>query len=98
MKTISRALRASSILSLLLTASHTVAQGTKADYDRANGLGKFIQGKVLNATIEPHWIGKSSRFWYRRDLPNGRREFLLVDPAAATKAPAFDHKRLAESL
>src|SRR5438874_4027762 len=89
------------ILFLVISVSSTStcrAQGTKADYDRANGLARFVQGKVLNASIEPHWIDKGNRFWYRKDLPAGRREFILVDAGAASKLPAFDHKRLSESL
>lgn len=36
-------------------------------------------------------MGGASRFWYRNDLPGDRREWTLVDPAAAaaTKRPAF---------
>ena len=45
----------------------------------------------------PHWIGDSDRFWYRKSVQGGN-EFVLVDAAAGTKGPAFDHARLASGL
>ncbi|MFD9941793.1 DPP IV N-terminal domain-containing protein [Nonomuraea sp. NPDC059023] len=48
---------------------------------------------VTGAKVRPMWIGGGPRFWYRAA---GR--FLLVDPAAGTREPAFDHSRLAEAL
>lgn len=74
------------------------AQGTRADYDRANGLVALTRDKVISGSVEPHWIAGGSRFWYRSDRPGGHRTFLVVDPAAGTKQPAFDAKRLAASL
>jgi dipeptidyl-peptidase 4 len=74
------------------------AQGTRADYERANTLGKTVAGKVFRASVKPNWIGESDRFWYRNDLPGDRREFILVDPAVPSKGPAFDHSRLATAL
>ena len=50
--------------------------------------------------MNPGWIGEEEggRFWYRRDLPGDQREFVIVDPAAASRTPAFDHARMAEGL
>jgi len=59
--------------------------------------GRFNQG-VYKARIEPHWLGKSPRFWYRNDLRGGEREFILVDAEKDTQGPAFDHAKLAASL
>jgi dipeptidyl aminopeptidase/acylaminoacyl peptidase len=47
--------------------------------------------------VAPHWINGTSRFWYRLQ-PFGNKQFVLVDPAAATKGPAFDHEKLAAAL
>ncbi len=74
------------------------AQGTRADYERANTLGRIVAGKVYRSSVTPNWIGRSDRFWYRNDLSGGRREFILVDPAVPSKKPAFDHARLAAAL
>ena len=73
------------------------AQGTTADYARANGLAKQLAGKVYRTNVTPNWID-ANRFWYRNDLPGGRREFVLVDPAKAEKRPAFDATKLAAAL
>ena len=74
------------------------AQGTLADYQRAE---KFLPGNVRHqiyvADATPHWIGKTSRFWYRKVGPNGS-EFILVDAARNISAPGFDHAKLAASL
>jgi dipeptidyl aminopeptidase/acylaminoacyl peptidase len=55
-------------------------------------------GKIYRHRIEPHWIGSTSRFWYRNDLGDGAREFVRVDPARGVREPAFDHQRVAEKL
>jgi dipeptidyl aminopeptidase/acylaminoacyl peptidase len=47
--------------------------------------------------VKPNWVGDSDRFWYRNTRA-GTTEFVLVDPDAGTRAPAFDHERLAASL
>src|SRR5262249_58967545 len=36
---------------------------------------------VLKARITPHWFGDHTRFWYRNDLHDGAKEFILVDAA-----------------
>jgi fermentation-respiration switch protein FrsA (DUF1100 family) len=74
------------------------AQGTLEDYARA---AKFQTGwqrdMVTVARVEPHWIEKTSRFWYREVRPKVT-EFILVDPAQNALGPAFDHTRLAAAL
>ena len=45
----------------------------------------------------PVWIAGSQQFWYRKAVKGGN-EFVLVDPVAATKAPPFDHARLATAI
>ena len=83
----------------LLFASPTAhAQGKLEDYQRAQ---QFLPGNLRHlvyvADVNPHWIEKTSRFWYRKTSPQGS-EFVLVDANQNTTAPAFDHARLAESL
>ncbi len=53
---------------------------------------------VFKATIEPHWYDGDLRFWYRNDLADGKKEFLSVYAPRGTRAPAFDHTRLARAL
>ncbi len=73
------------------------AQDVRALYDRAESLGRRTQGLMYNVAEGPTWIEGSAQFWYRKSVKGGN-EFVLVDPAAKTKAPAFDHTKLAAGL
>ncbi|PZF84743.1 S9 family peptidase [Jiangella anatolica] len=67
-------------------------------YERAERmLGHHRSRLALRASVRPRWIGDSGRFWYRVDTERGT-EFVLVDPGAGARAPAFDHERLAAAL
>src|SRR5215475_13345249 len=83
---------------LVVFLSHARAQGSLEDYQRAQ---QFLPGNLRHvayiADVGPHWIENSSRFWYRKSSPGGS-EFILVDAENNTRAPAFDHARLAQSL
>ena len=83
--------------SIVALAPHVSAQGTVADYKRAMGLRDKYQGLVLNNTDQSRWIEKTNRFVYRRTVQGGY-EFMVVDADAKTKAPAFDHQKLATTL
>jgi dipeptidyl-peptidase 4 len=54
--------------------------------------------RVYRERIEPHWFADDDRFWYRNELRGGAREFVLVDAAAGTRQPAFDHVSVAAAL
>jgi dipeptidyl-peptidase 4 len=70
---------------------------TSRDYAAAAAmLEGNLQGLVRNESVQPHWIGDSRRFWYRRDGNEGP-EFVVVT-AAGAKSPAFDHAGLARAL
>jgi dipeptidyl aminopeptidase/acylaminoacyl peptidase len=72
-------------------------QLTAEDYTRAERfLGYHTNPLVLNAGVRPAWL-PDGRFWYRTQRAAGP-EFVLVDPVARTKAPLFDHDRLAVAL
>jgi hypothetical protein len=87
-----------SVLIVLLALPRALAQGRLEDYQRAE---RFLPGNlrhlVVPADVTPHWIEKTSRFWYRRESPTGA-EFILVDAEHNTSNPAFDHARLAVAL
>jgi dipeptidyl aminopeptidase/acylaminoacyl peptidase len=85
------------LLPVVFSPASAVAQGTRADYERADSFNARTRGLVLNVAEEPNWIGETSRFWYRKTVEGGN-QFLLVDPATQEKGPAFDHDRLAGSL
>ena len=74
------------------------AASLRAAYERADRLRSETRGRVFKAEVVPHWSEDGARFWYRNDGRDGTREFILVDAAAGTRRPAFDHDRLAEAL
>src|SRR5688572_23783137 len=85
-------------LAVTMTPLALAAQITAADYERATGLRERFEdaGLVMNLAEAPVWL-PSGRFWYRTSVPGGNA-FVLVDPAAPTKRPAFDHARLATAI
>jgi dipeptidyl aminopeptidase/acylaminoacyl peptidase len=80
-----------------LAAALAHAQGTLADYQRAQRLQTDTRGMVVNVPGAPNWIGNSNHFWYSKSVKGGT-EFVLVDAATAAKKPAFDHDRLAAAI
>ena len=82
----------------LVGAAQPAQGGTAADYQRAARLPALTRNKVLNAAITPHWSSDGDRFWYRKDLPGGNHQYLLVDAVKGERRPAFDHERLAAAL
>ncbi|MFF4433106.1 DPP IV N-terminal domain-containing protein [Streptomyces sp. NPDC001513] len=52
---------------------------------------------VVGDKVRPQWIDGGARFWYAVSHGAGKR-FVLADPAAGTRGPAFDHARLAAAL
>jgi len=72
---------------------------TADDYARAEKfLGYNTTPLVLRGSVRATWLaGDGGRFWYRNLVENGSK-FLLVDPVKRTKAPAFDHAKVAGTL
>jgi dipeptidyl aminopeptidase/acylaminoacyl peptidase len=85
------------VLMVSLLSATAVSQGVLADYERAFALRDKVQGKAVNLPDRANWIGKTSRFWYRKSVVGGN-EFVLVDAETLAKRPAFDHERLATAL
>jgi dipeptidyl aminopeptidase/acylaminoacyl peptidase len=70
---------------------------TAADYARAEKFLSYNTGPLVDrGAVRPNWL-PDERFWYRALTPAGS-EFILVDPAKGTRAPAFDHTKLAAAL
>jgi dipeptidyl aminopeptidase/acylaminoacyl peptidase len=82
---------------LLLWPILVCAQGTLADYERANALRNKLQGLAVNVPERANWIGQTNRFWYRKAVKGGY-EFVLFDAATLAKQAAFDHEKLAAAL
>ena len=85
------------ILAALCAPLPAAAQGTLADYRRADGLGERLQGLVVDIAERPSWMGETGRFWYRKTVEGGH-SFVLVDAETRAQGPAFDHGRLASTL
>ena len=87
-----------SVLGLLLLAPALAsAQGTPADYTRANGLRARYEALAINVPGAATWSDDSARFWYRRSVKGGH-EFLVFEMASRQKRPAFNHVRMAAAL
>ncbi len=70
---------------------------TAADYARAEKfMGYNTTPLVFHSGVRPAWL-PDERFWYRNLSPEGS-EFVFIDPAEGTRAPAFDHAKLAAAL
>jgi dipeptidyl-peptidase 4 len=66
-------------------------------YERAAGfLSWNLSSKIYRSSVIPFWLD-DQQFWYRVDVPEGQR-FYLVDASDALKQPAFDHEKLAEAI
>ena len=80
--------------------TQTQTQGrvfTEADYGRAaRMLAAPLAGLVVGGSVDPTWL-PDERFWYQSERTTGT-EIVLVDPAAGTRAAAFDHARVAAAL
>lgn len=70
---------------------------TERDYARAEQFLPWHAAKLVSGDqVVPEFFD-GDRFWFRSKTPTGH-EFVVVDPAAASRAPAFDHARLAAAL
>jgi dipeptidyl-peptidase 4 len=65
--------------------------------DRAFGLQQRMSGLVYRSEVKPHWLD-GDRFWYRIQTGAQTHEFILVNPEAGSRQPAFDHEQLARAL
>jgi dipeptidyl-peptidase-4 len=78
-------------------AAQSRAPVTVADYERAEKyLGYNTTPLVANGPVRATWL-PGDRFWYRNQGATGA-EFILVDAARSSKAPAFDHAAVATAL
>ncbi len=70
---------------------------TAADYEHAERFMSYnTTPLVFHAGVRPTWL-QGERFWYRNITEKGS-EFVLIDAVRGTRAPAFDHQRVAAAL
>jgi dipeptidyl-peptidase-4 len=75
-----------------------LAQGSRADYERAAQLPSKIANTVLRNRVQPNWLPGGSRFWYRLRIGRDKHELVFVDGEVGSRELAFDHGRLATVL
>jgi len=86
------------IFLLSIPAAPAQAKLTREDYEKADNLRTKFENLVYKERLDATWMEKTQQFWYRNDLKGQTKEFILVDAKKCEKRPAFDHKKLAESL
>jgi len=97
MKAIRNSIHFCFILFIFFTPIIASAQGTLADYQRADSLRSMVRGLLFHSIEDGDWVRNTHQFWYRIFTPRGK-EFMLVDADQKTKKPAFDHEKLATEL
>src|ERR1043166_8319054 len=83
-------------VAFLLVPVALSAQGTAADYLRADSLNRHYQGLAVDVAEAPHWVD-ANRFWYRKAVTGGNA-FVVVDVSSKEKKPAFDHAKVAAAF
>lgn len=91
-----RPIRITCFLLLTILPSIALAQGTQADYDRANSLRELTRNTVFRRKVEPNWVPDGKRIWYRIEVAPREFEFMIADVVAGTREPAFDNGELAK--
>lgn len=74
-----------------------LAQGTKADYDRANSLREMVKGKTLHITGNVLWMNNTDEVFYSATTADGKK-YVLANWKKQEKKDAFDHERVAKNL
>ena len=82
----------------VLLPNRADAQGSRADYERADSLQRMTRDKVVRVRVRPRWLPDGDRFWYAIVVAQGRHRFYLVDARSGERTDAFDHKQLATAL
>ncbi|MGH9414843.1 MAG: prolyl oligopeptidase family serine peptidase [Terriglobales bacterium] len=84
-------------MGLTLGAQTVLKQVTADQYANAERyLGYNVDPLVLNAMNGAHWL-PDGRFWYSANDARGPN-YVLVNPARATREPAFDRVAMAKAL
>lgn len=93
-----RPIRVTCFLLLTILPAIASAQGTQADYDRANSLRESTRNTVFRRKVEPNWAADGKRLWYRIEVAPREFKFVIADAVAGTREAVFDNVELAEKL
>lgn len=85
---------------LLMAALFFPLELRAAELDSPQAFPRGEQGprRVFKDRISPHWFANGTRFWYRNDLRDGAKEFIVVDAERGVRESAFDPAKLAGAL
>jgi dipeptidyl aminopeptidase/acylaminoacyl peptidase len=92
-----RSILIATLIAILGVTANAFAQGTPADYERANGLKTKFEGAAIDIAGPATWVGNTHRFWYRK-LSKGEYEYTVFDADTLQKKTAFDHAKIAAAL
>jgi len=89
------------VVVLLLAAAAALAQDNRVnrpDYQQAAQYSTpYLRQFLYDTAVTPRWIGESDQFWYAYRTSKGT-SYVRVDCRNGTKAPLFDHVKLASQL
>ena len=101
---LSRLVLLTMVLSMLIGAEGIEARQERRSFDlvsppppQRRRAPRPVQGVYKNR-IAPHWFAEGTHFWYRNNLSDNTKEFVLVDAERGRRHRAFDHARLAKAL
>ena len=86
--------RVGMLVAFFFAALSLQAQGTKADYERAQSLAKRTEQKLFRTSIKPNWLAGTNQFWYRIQTAADKFEFVLVDADSGKITRAADAQSL----
>ncbi len=78
--------------------SNCLVAQDQIDSPQQRGRPSDGNGRVYKSRIETNWSDDGNRFWYRNDLANRQREFIVVDAVAGTRTRAFDAELVAKKM
>ncbi|MBS1665454.1 MAG: DPP IV N-terminal domain-containing protein [Bacteroidetes bacterium] len=89
------------LIGLVLATFNVYAQQppvTTANYQAAARFSpKKLEKMIFSIQVDPHWLKKSSRFWYMYETTEGK-QWYVVDPVKGEKRPMFDRDKLAAAI
>jgi dipeptidyl aminopeptidase/acylaminoacyl peptidase len=71
---------------------------TTANYQAAARFSpKKLEKMIFSLNVEPHWLKKTTRFWYVYETTEGKK-WWIVDPQKLEKRLLFDNDKLAAAI
>lgn len=86
------------LATLLVLTGALKAQGSAADYQRAEQVNQRFGNAVFRTQVDPQWLPGGARFWYRLAVAPGKMEWVLVDAATGAKRSFPSREELFKTL